>query len=137
MKAALTFWDGRISPVFDVSREAMVLTIEKGAVAGRRRENIEASSAARKIERIMELGVQTLICGAISEPLHRELTERGVVVLAFVAGEIDEVIDAFLAGLLPAPAFSMPGCRGRQMRFRGGRGRGGKRARDWGPSGRH
>ena len=127
MKAALTVWDGRVSPVFDVSREAVILTIENGTVAARRSENIEAPTAALKIDRLMELGVETLICGAISEPLHRELTARGVRVLGFVAGEIDEVVQAFLAGTLPAPALSMPGCCGRQNRFRGGRGRGGGR----------
>ena len=45
MKAALTVWDGRISPVFDVSREALVLTIENGAVVARCRENIETPTA--------------------------------------------------------------------------------------------
>jgi predicted Fe-Mo cluster-binding NifX family protein len=124
VKAALTVWNGRVSPVFDVSREAVILTIEKGAVTARRREGIEAPTAALKIERLTELGVQTLICGAISAPLHRELTARGVRVLGFVAGEIDEVVQAFLAGTLPAPALSMPGCCGKQNRFRGGHGQG-------------
>ena len=103
MKAALTVWDGRVSPVFDVSREAVILTIENGTVAARRSENIDAPTAALKIDRLMELGVETLICGAISEPLHRELTARGVRVLGFVAGEIDEVVKAFVAGRLSGP----------------------------------
>jgi predicted Fe-Mo cluster-binding NifX family protein len=84
----------------------------------------------------MELGVETLICGAISEPVHRELTVRGVKVLRFVAGEIDEVVQAFIAGTLPAPALSMPGCCARQNRFRGGRARGGGPGNGWGPKGR-
>ena len=137
MKAALTVWDGRISPVFDVSREAVILTIEKGVVSARRTENIEAPTAALKIEKLIELGVDTLICGAISEPLHRELTLRGVKVFGFVAGEIDEVMQALIAGTLPASALSMPGCYGRQNRFRGGRGKGGGRCGGWGPNGRH
>jgi len=120
MKAALTVWNGRVSPLFDVSREAVILTIENGAVAARRRESIDAPTAALKIDRVMELGVETLICGAISEPLHRELAGRGVKVLGFVAGEIDEIIEAFLTGNMPTPEFSMPGCRGRQTRLRRG-----------------
>jgi predicted Fe-Mo cluster-binding NifX family protein len=135
MKAALTVWDGRVSPVFDVSRQAVILTIEDGAVAARCSENIEAPTAALKIDRLMRLGVETLICGAISEPLHHELTVRGVRVLGFVAGEIDEVVQAFIAGTLPAPALSMPGCCGRQMRLRRGRGRGAFRGNGWGPRG--
>jgi predicted Fe-Mo cluster-binding NifX family protein len=125
MKAALTVWEGRVSPVFDVSREALVLTIENGAVGARSHESIDTPSAANKIDRLVEMGVQTVICGAISEPLQHELTVRGLKVIAFVAGEIDDVVASFLAGTLPTPLLSMPGCCRRQNRFRGGRGGGG------------
>jgi predicted Fe-Mo cluster-binding NifX family protein len=125
MKAAMTVWDGRVSPVFDVSRELVILTIENGAVTERCSENIQAPSAALKIDRLTELGVETLICGAISEPLRRELVARGLKVLGFVAGEIDDVVEAFLSG---GQLIAMPGCCGKRNRFRGrlrsGRGNG-------------
>jgi len=136
MKAALAIWDGRMSPVFDVSREALILTIENGAVAARAIENIVTPTAALKLDRLRELGVRTLICGAISEPLHHELTNGGVTVIGFVAGDINEVLKSFLEGTLPTPALSMPGCCGRQDRFRGSRGRGGGRGGGCGRKGR-
>jgi predicted Fe-Mo cluster-binding NifX family protein len=126
MKAALTIWEGRISPVFDVSRQALILTIENGSVASRNSESIEAHAPAAKIERLLALGIETLVCGAISTPLHHALTAKGVKVIAFVAGEIDDVVASFLAGKLPSEALSMPGCCGRRKRFRGGRGRQGE-----------
>ena len=70
----------------------------------------------------MELGIETLVCGAISEPLRHELTMRGVKVIGFVAGEIETVVEHFLAGTLPTPALSMPGCCGRRNRVRRRRG---------------
>lgn len=127
MKAALTVWDGRMAPVFDVSREALVLAIEDGAITSRSIENIETPMASLKLERLMELGIQTLVCGAITEPLQHELSVRGVKVIGFVAGDIDEVVQGLLDGTLPTRALSMPGCCGRQNRFRGERGRGGWR----------
>ena len=127
MTAALAVWDGRVSPVFDVSREVLVLAIEDGFVSTRRNVRIDAPTAALRADRLKEVGVETLICGALSEDLHRELTARGVRVIGFVAGEIDEVLAAFLAGQLRGAAFSMPGCCGRQSRFRGGRGGTGRR----------
>jgi predicted Fe-Mo cluster-binding NifX family protein len=136
MKAALTVWDGRMSPVFDVSREALILTIENGAVAARSIESIETPTAPLKLDRLMELGVEMLICGAISEPLQHELTTKGVKVIGFVAGEIDDVVESFLSGTLPTPALSMPGCCGRQHRFRGSRGPGGRRRGGGGRQGR-
>jgi len=123
MKAALSVWEGRISPVFDVSRHALVLTIESGAVLARRSEDIETQSPTAKIERLLTLGIETLICGAISKSLHCELSARGVKVIGFVAGEVDDVVASFLAGRLPSPALLMPGCRRGRKRFRGGGGR--------------
>lgn len=127
MRVAFTVWDGRMAPVFDVSREALILTIEEGTVVSRSTENIEAPMASLKVERLTKLGVQTLVCGAISEPLQHELSMRGVEVIGFVAGELDEVVESFLAGSLPSRELSMPGCCGRQRRFRGRRGHGGGR----------
>jgi predicted Fe-Mo cluster-binding NifX family protein len=121
VKAALTVWNQRISPVFDVSRQAVVLTIEDGTVTRRRRHGIATPSGAQKIERLGGLGVDTLICGAISAPLHQELMARGIRVFAFVAGEIEEVTEALVKGALPTPALSMPGCAGRWDRSRGER----------------
>jgi predicted Fe-Mo cluster-binding NifX family protein len=136
MKAALAVWDGRMSPVFDVSREALILTIEDGAVIARRTEDLVTPTAALKLDRLAALGVETLICGAISEPLRHALTTKGVTVIGFVAGDIDDVVEAFLAGTLPTPALSMPGCCGTQNRFREGRGRGGERRGGHGRMGR-
>lgn len=119
MKAALTVWDGRLSPVFDVSRQALILVIDDGAVVARHSENIETPTATLKLDRLTEIGVDTVICGAISEPLQHELAARGVKLVAFVAGDIDDVVESFLAGTLPTPALSMPGCRGSQPRGEG------------------
>lgn len=122
VKVALTIWEGRISPVFDVSREAVILTIENGVVTTRCHENISTPTTALKPDRLARLGVKTLICGAISESLHRELTARGVNVLGFVAGEIDEVVATFLAHALPSAALCMPGCCAKRKRPRSRRG---------------
>jgi predicted Fe-Mo cluster-binding NifX family protein len=124
MKVALTVWDGHVSPVFDVSREALIFTARDGTVAARVHQNIGTPTADLKIDLLLTLGVETLICGAISEPLSRELSSRGVMVLGFVAGDIEEVVQAFIAGRLPAPALAMPGCCGRQHRFQRGAGQG-------------
>ncbi len=120
MRAAVTVWDGRISPLFDVSREAVILTIENAAVVARTTASVETPHPALKVARLTELGIDTVICGAISEPLRSELTIRGVRVVGFVAGVIDHAIQAFIADERPAPALSMSGCRVKQNRFRRG-----------------
>jgi predicted Fe-Mo cluster-binding NifX family protein len=121
--------------VFDVCRELLILTVENGVVEQRTSESIDGASPPLKIERLVDLGVDTLICGAITEALHQELVSREVEVLGFVAGEIEEVTQAYLTGGLPGPSLAMPGCSGSHGRFRlrrgrvRGRGRGNGRGR--------
>ncbi|OGQ97333.1 MAG: hypothetical protein A2284_19425 [Deltaproteobacteria bacterium RIFOXYA12_FULL_61_11] len=124
MKVALTVWDGRISPVFDVCREVLVLELEEQVERGRSLLSFEGSNPQRTIERLIELGITTLVCGAISEPLLQELRNKEVQVIAFVAGELEQVLHALLHEQLPAPAFSMPGCWRRQCGCRRNSGRG-------------
>jgi predicted Fe-Mo cluster-binding NifX family protein len=120
MKVAITVWNRRVSPVFDVCREALILEVENGSISSRIAENLSSENPSTKIERLVALGVETLICGAISEPLYWELTQRKMKVIGFVAGEIEEVLQAFLSKGLPTASLSMPGYCGRRMRFRGG-----------------
>ena len=140
MKIALTVWDGWISPVFDVCREALVLEIDNGDILSTVKIDLNTETPLKKIERLVNLGVETLVCGAISELVHGEATPRGLKVISFVSGEIDEVVQALISDGLPTPALSMPGCRDGQGRSRHGlrqgnderRGRGRKGGQDKG-----
>jgi predicted Fe-Mo cluster-binding NifX family protein len=73
------------------------------------------------------LGVDVLICGAISAPLRAVLAAEGVRVIPNRCGFVEEVLRAFLSGELTEQAFLMPGCREQprqrrmQHRQRGGR----------------
>ncbi len=118
MRLALTVWQGRISPVFDVARNILVVDVEAGIVIARRNENFVEQDPFQKIARLAELRVQTLVCGAVSRPVAGAASVYGIRMVAFVAGDVDQVIDAFLTGSLLNPAFCMPGCRGGGRRFR-------------------
>lgn len=111
MKIALTVWDGRISPVFDVSRQLVVYEVEAKQLVGVQRARFDDDRAACKIEQLIRLGVNVLVCGAISEPLQTALVHQGIDVICFIAGEESEVIGAYLRGGLPSDALLMPGCR--------------------------
>jgi predicted Fe-Mo cluster-binding NifX family protein len=131
VKLALAVWNGRISPVFDTSRQLLVLEVEGGEALSRREHEIAAEEAFAKVARLAELGVEVLICGAVSRPLAEMIAIRGIRLVPFVAGDAEEVLAAFLAGNLPSSGMTMPGCCGRRLRFRGGMGgracRGGRR----------
>lgn len=119
MKAAFAAWEKRISPVFDVTRQIHLVEADRGAIVGESRESLAEDVPARKALRLAELGVHTLVCGAISRPLQEMVAAHGIRVIPFVTGELDLVIQAWLTGTLQNARFAMPGCFGRNRRYRG------------------
>lgn len=120
MKVALTVWNGRISPVFDVSRRILVLDVDHGAVIGRREEPLEGINPVQKAGKLVEWEVRKLICGAISRPLAGLCDAYGIRIIPFIAGDAEEVIEAYLARKLPNRRMTMPGCcSGGRRRFQG------------------
>ena len=124
MRIAIPTWDGRISPVFDVARRLLLVDVDGNAEVGRSEVELEEMRMVARTARLTSLGVQVLVCGAISMPFEAMLTSAGVRVLPQVCGSVDDVLRAYLAGQLAGDAFLMPGCCGRRRRFRGGRGGG-------------
>ena len=120
MKAAFSFSGKRIAPVFDVAPQVKVVETGQGSTDSREiTEQLTDDLPVQKALRLVELGVGTLVCGAISRPLHETVTSYGIKVVAFVAGELEEVIGAWISGGIEAEAFMMPGCYGRgQGRYR-------------------
>lgn len=130
MKVAVPIWQGRVSPVFDVAGQLLVLQIDAAAVVARQQEALVAETLERRTERLLDLAIDTLICGAISRPLESLLVARGVEVISRVCGDVEEVVQAYLSDELNDDRFSMPGCCGRQERARRGRCRCRKRTQE-------
>ncbi len=125
MKVAITNHDGRVSPVFDVARRLVLADVEQGRETSRKEEVLDQANPAARAHRIAEIGVDVLICGAISRPLQDMLTSFGVQVTPWVCGSVEEVLQAFLCGRLSNASFLMPGCCGRRRRVHGHRRSGG------------
>ncbi len=125
MRIGVPIWGSRVSPVFDAAGRLLIVDVESGRVAKRLEEGIADFFPARKVRRLRELGVEVLICGGISAPLAAMIEAAGIRVTAWVSGDVEEVIRAYLSGMPPDPRFLMPGFRRWRRRFRGG----------WGPGG--
>ncbi len=120
VKVALTVWEERISPVFDFARMLLVVEIEGREVVGRRYEPFGFDRVLRRVAMLSDLDVEVLICGAVSEPVANMIEARGIRLVPFVTGSVDQVLDAYLKNILAAPDFRMPGCGGRRRRRRRG-----------------
>ena len=100
MRLAIATWDGRVSPVLDT---AATLTVMEDGVGreGRQAVPLTGTDMRDRVRQIAGLGLNVLICGAVSRPLHDALVGSGLVVIPFVSGTIEAVLAAFRSGDLP------------------------------------
>jgi predicted Fe-Mo cluster-binding NifX family protein len=122
---------GRVSPVFDVAARLVLLRLKGQAELERREVLLFEKQPDGIVRRLGELGIQVLICGAVSQGLQLALERAGIRVVPHICGELEPVIAAFRTGTLGHPEFAMPGCCGRRWRagWRGARCRRGQQAK--------
>jgi predicted Fe-Mo cluster-binding NifX family protein len=73
MKVAIPEWRGRVSPVFDVARNLLLVEVENGAEQARRNVDLIVKEPGARADFVARLGTDVLVCGAISWPLEMAL----------------------------------------------------------------
>jgi predicted Fe-Mo cluster-binding NifX family protein len=122
MRIAIPICDGRISPVFDVARRLIVVDVENRGEISRIEHTLENTEITARARRVADLGVDVLICGAISLSLEKMLRGADVEVVGRTCGEAEQVLRAFVDGKMTEQSFLMPGCaHRRRLRTRRGR----------------
>jgi len=114
MKIAISHWQGRISPVFDESRQLLLIETRNGREINRAREKLRHANPLTRARFVAGLGTEILICGAVSVTLERALLAENIKVFAYTCGPVKEVIEAFKNNRLSDPEFLMPGCHGKK-----------------------
>jgi predicted Fe-Mo cluster-binding NifX family protein len=115
MKAAFAKWNNRIAPLFDTTGQVCIVQKEVSGQTFRSLMYFRKDLPIHKALRLVEWEVGTLICGAISRPLKKVLTAHGILVIDYVAGDVNEVIEAWLQGNIDDTVFCMPGRRERKQ----------------------
>ena len=127
MKVAIPLFGSRVSPRFDCGQVLLVAEVADGSVGPPARVPDPAVNSLQRIARLRELGVDTVVCGAITGFVLRHLAANGIQVFPWIFCEASEALDALARGELttaPAPGAGRGRGRGRGRR---GMGRGGPR----------
>ena len=109
MKLAIPIWNDRVSSAFDFAHRILLVDVENDRETGRSEIPFPPESDPEKANRLKTLGVEVLICGAISRSLASQVRASGIKVLPYVVGQADEVLKAYLTGRLIQPQFALPG----------------------------
>jgi len=121
MNVGIAVWGERVSPLLDTCRELLIVDVEGGKEVSRRRAEFGEYLLPLRVRRLAELGLDVLICGAVSRVLLAMISCCGIRLIGWTSGDVEEVLRAFLSGGLNGKQFVMPGCPGRLGR-RFGRG---------------
>jgi predicted Fe-Mo cluster-binding NifX family protein len=110
MKIGIPVWEGKVSPVLDTACRLKVLEVEGEKEVDRFEIYLEEQAITRKCVKIHLLGIDILICGAISRRFYDLLTGSGINVIPWICGLEKDVLDAYMKGDLLHSGFFMPGC---------------------------
>jgi predicted Fe-Mo cluster-binding NifX family protein len=108
MKLAIPNWEGRVSSVFDFARQAVIVELSDAKELARSEVALSGQGPAR-VTKLRQMGVDTLICGAISRVSASWASACGIRLFSYVTGSIDEVIEAFKNEQLGSERFVLPG----------------------------
>jgi predicted Fe-Mo cluster-binding NifX family protein len=130
MKVAIPVYGDCVSNVFDFAHKLLLVDIQNGKETQRCEEKLESLSLSQRAEKLKNLEVDVLLCGAVSQLLANMVTRSGIEVFPYVTGNTENVLSAYMAEQLIRPEFCMPGCwtgarrglgRRRGCRWQGGR----------------
>jgi len=120
-KIALPVWSDQICTVFDFAQSLLVVEVESTGEISREYYALTGEPPLFRARRLRDLGVQTLICGALSHPLLTIIRSYGITVILYICGHVDEVLHAYMKGDLSKPYFLLPGCPSYPKGRKGGR----------------
>jgi predicted Fe-Mo cluster-binding NifX family protein len=118
MGIVITIWGNRISPVFDSSKTLLIVEIAGNRIVNRSQESFAPDKLKFLERRLKELNISTVISGAISEKPAQFIEDSGFVLIPFISGFVDDVLESIKNNEPITPKFLMPGCKC-QKRARG------------------
>ena len=112
MRVVIPTWRDRVSPVLDVARHLLLIELTDVTEVSRQEVSLPEAEPARRVRRLADLQVQTVICCAVSQPFKAALVSHGIEVIDEVCGDVEDVVLAYRNGSLDEERFAMPGCVG-------------------------
>jgi predicted Fe-Mo cluster-binding NifX family protein len=109
MRIAVPVWENKVSPVLDTASRLLIVDIKDREAKASFETHLEDQDFPQRCLRIQGMGVDVLICGAVSRPFLRMLMASGMEIIPGVSGNPDDVLAAYLSGTIHQQEFLMPG----------------------------
>ena len=116
---ALPVFQNRVSPLMDVSSRYIIYETEDGKIKQRIDISLNTDGESSRVEKLKEIGVNTIICGAVSGYVSHIINEKGMRLLPMIYGPVEEIIEHYLKNTLGSFCSVTGICKGRKRQRRG------------------
>ena len=122
MKLAISAFNSKISARFDQTQEFVLIKTEGSTIVSKEQMATPGWPVTAKMKQLVDLDVDTLICGGIDRASMQYLSFNRVKIYSWVTGEVDDAVTCFLdnrmrPGIILGEQGKMKGrwqfCRGR------------------------
>lgn len=97
---AITIFENRISSRLDYAENILLLTVKNGKIIKKEQLIFNQVDPIRKINRLIELGVNVLICGGLTNICKEKLERSQINVIPWLSGNSTKILERYLAGKL-------------------------------------
>ncbi len=101
---AIPIFDNRISNRLDCCENILLVSIENGEVTNREAFHWAQANPLEKINSLVHLGVEVIICDGLTEFYSNKLKDSPIEVVPWIHGQVEEVLARYLRGELSAEA---------------------------------
>jgi predicted Fe-Mo cluster-binding NifX family protein len=108
-RIAIPVYKSRVSPVFDSCARLLLIDLSQNEEINRTEILFEGLSETERLKMLKKTGVDTVICGAISDGFYKMISSADISMIIGIAGEVDQVLGAFQCNRLGESCFYMPG----------------------------
>ncbi len=128
MKLAIAKSGSTVATVFDFATEMLV--VEYTNINSIRKQSIDFKEQVIPLRaaQLKKLGIDTLICGVISNPLASMIEYHGIRIFDGITGDVETILQEFLRNNRQFTRYKLPGFSDRECRRRHG-GYAGRRCR--------
>ncbi len=98
MRVAIPAFGDRVSPRFDCANTLLIVTLEHREIIQREELSVADWAPQNRIKRLVDLGVDSVICGGIDRWSANSLANVGISLHGWVSGSIEESLAALQHG---------------------------------------
>jgi len=109
LRVAIPIFRSRVSPILDSCTRIILIDIEHNQEIERSEIHLNGLSLIERVSVLQKSSVKTIICGAISDMFQNMLQNVKIYLITGIAGEVEQVVGAYLSESLNDPQFYMPG----------------------------